>query len=288
MVWYAVRVSEASSVLLSKSMSPSVAVNTGAKKLTGPFPGGPAKIDEEPATELRAGRLTVTRDATLSVNPKLAPLLANPILVRLVKSNVVRLGAVIWNWIATALVPEETVCRDVNVIVVRLAQSISISTPTVVRLVIERVDSPHEVRFSSTPIEVNEFAVSEVILLLINAMPPLTVVNAGNEQANTPENSKLMLVTVVRFVNVTEVREEANRQNKSPEIVTRDGAAMVVMAPLFLPSKSPTTVVSAGADIVNRAGQSPKKKPPADVAVKAGTLTEVNTVLRLAAKRVHV
>jgi hypothetical protein len=286
LVWYAVRVSEAITVFVEKSISPSVVVNAGAEKFTGPMP---ERIDVAPATELRAGRLTVTRDATLSVNPKLALLLASPILVRLDRFNEVRFGAVIWNWVGTALVPEETVCSDVSVAVVSRLQSISISTPTVVRLVIESVIRlPHEVRFSSTPIEVREFASRELIELPVNSMLPLTVVSDGNEQAKPPEDSKLMLVTEVRSEKSTEEREEANRQKMSPDTVARSGTAILDMAPLFLPSKSPTTVVNAGADKNCNAGQSPKKNPVKEFAVKAGTLIEVNTVLRLAAKIVHV
>jgi hypothetical protein len=286
LVWYAGRESEASSVLLSKSMSPSVVTSNGAEKLTGPEL---QKMDVDAATDDSFGKDIVTRDATLSVNPKLAPLLANPMLVRLVKSNDVRFGALIWNWVGTALVPEETVCSDVSVAVVSRLQSISISTPTVVRLVIESVMRlAHEVRFSSTPIEVREFASRELIELPVNSMLPLTVVSDGNEQAKPPEDSKLMLETEVRSVKSVDDREDANRQKMSPDTVASNGAAMLTITPLFLPSKSPTTVVNAGADKNCNAGQSPKKKPPADVAVKAGTLTEVNTVLKLAAKRVHV
>jgi hypothetical protein len=77
----------------------------------------------------------------------------------------------------------------------------------VVRLVIESVIRlAHEVRFSSTPIEVREFASRELIELLVNSMLPLTVVSDGNEQAKPPENSKLMLVTEVRSVKSVDDR----------------------------------------------------------------------------------
>lgn len=171
---------------------------------------------------------------------------------------------------------------------VRFVEIIVMSEPTVARLVTDRVVNAQPVKSNMPPTEVSEFAVKEEIPLLVILMSAPTVVSAGSDSTNPPENSKLMLATVARLVRVTDVRAPANRQNRSPEIDAREPAEIVVIDGLFRPSKSPTTVVNRGADIVTRAGQSPKNNPVEELAVNAGRLTEVKTVFWLVAKIVHV